>query len=531
PVVVRPSYVLGGRSMEIVYEEESLKAYMDEAVKVSLERPVLIDKFLDDAIEVDVDAVADGQRVVVAGIMEHIEEAGVHSGDSTCVLPPYTINEDLIMVIEENTYALGRELKVHGLMNVQYAIKNDQVFVLEVNPRASRTIPFVSKATGIPWAKVASLVMAGHSLEKLGITRKIEAQHMSVKESVFPFSKFPGVDSILGPEMKSTGEVMGMDDDFGIAFSKAQMGASQDLPLGKKFGGTVFISVKNKDKRVIVFIAKKLHELGFRIVATEGTGKALRKHGIPVAEIIGKVWERRRGTVVERINRLEVDLIINTPMGKGPFSDNYIIRQRAIIHKIPCFTTISSAAAAVNAIESLMRQGGLLTEEETLRQRLEKSPASAIFISVDYSHRNENLVSLVRILSKIKPRILATEGTADFFSMYGIKVKEIIPRISEGVRNNIIEYIERNEVAFILNVMERKSDNVLSDGFIIRRAAVSKSIPYLTSIAESLMEFQQKKQLPLFQKRIKTLQEYHHNVNLPKPIRKNSLNHALYSCC
>jgi carbamoyl-phosphate synthase large subunit len=256
--------------MEIVYEEESLKAYMDEAVKVSLERPVLIDKFLDDAIEVDVDAVADGQRVVVAGIMEHIEEAGVHSGDSTCVLPPYTINEDLIRVIEENTYALGRELKVHGLMNVQYAIKNDQVFVLEVNPRASRTIPFVSKATGIPWAKVASLVMVGHSLEKLGITREIEAQHMSVKKSVFPFNKFPGVDSILGPEMKSTGEVMGMDDDFGIAFSKAQMGASQDLPLGKKFGGTVFISVKNKDKRVVVFIAKNCMNLDSELLPLKG---------------------------------------------------------------------------------------------------------------------------------------------------------------------------------------------------------------------------------------------------------------------
>ena len=234
PVVVRPSYVLGGRSMEIVYDEKSLREYIDEAVKVSLERPVLIDKFLEDAIEVDVDAIADGKEVFVAGIMEHIEEAGVHSGDSTCVLPPYTITDDLMRVIKEQTYALGKELRVCGLMNVQYAIKNDRVFVLEVNPRASRTIPFVSKATGIPWAKIASLIMVGHSLKELGITQEIEVQHVSVKESVFPFDKFPGVDSVLGPEMKSTGEVMGIDDDFGIAFSKAQMSTGQDLPPGEK---------------------------------------------------------------------------------------------------------------------------------------------------------------------------------------------------------------------------------------------------------------------------------------------------------
>lgn len=521
PVVVRPSYVLGGRSMAIVYDEESLKAYMDEAVKVSMERPVLIDKYLEDAVEVDVDAVADGEKVIVAGIMEHIEEAGVHSGDSSCVLPPYTLSEDLISIIKENTYALGRELKVCGLMNVQYAIKNDRVLVLEVNPRASRTIPFVSKATGIPWAKVAALVMVGHPLEELGITQEIEVHHVAVKGSVFPFNKFPGVDSVLGPEMRSTGEVMGIDDDFGIAFSKAQTGTGQELPLGKRFGGTVFISVKNKDKRVIVFIAKKLHELGFRIVATEGTAKALRKHGIPVAEVIGKVGEKGRGNVVDRITRLEVDLIINTPMGKGPLSDNYLIRQQAIIHKIPCFTTISAAAAAVNAIESLMRQRGLVAEEETLRERLERSTAATIFVSVDYKYRNDKLISLVRMLSHSKPQILATKGTAEFLNEYGIKVKEIIPLISEGVKKkNIIDYIEKEKVALILNVVERKNENAVSDSFIIRRAAISKSIPYLTTIEEALAEFQQEKQLPLFRKKIKKLQEYYSSITSPKSTLK-----------
>jgi hypothetical protein len=394
--------------------------------------------------------------------------------------------------------------------------------VLEVNPRASRTIPFVSKATGIPWAKVASLVMAGNTLEQLGITEEYDTHHVSVKESVFPFNKFPGVDSILGPEMKSTGEVMGIDDDFGIALGKAQMGAGTELPLGKRFGGTVFISVKNKDKRVIVFIAKKLHELGFKIVATEGTTKSLRKHGVPVMEAIGKVYEKGRGTtVVDRIHRLEVDLIINTPQGKGPNSDNYIIRQQAILNKIPCFTTISAAAAAVNAIESVMRQRGLFAEEETLRQRIEKSSARVLFISVDYSHHNENLISLVRILGKIKPDIFATQGTATFLSGHGIKVEKVISRISEGEKHTIIEELEKDKVAFILNVIDRKDENAISDGFIIRRVAVSRSIPYLTSIEECLSEFQQKKQLALFKKRIKNLQDYHNHLNVPK--RKNKV--------
>jgi hypothetical protein len=308
------------------------------------------------------------------------------------------------------------------------------------------------------------------------------------------------------------------------------MGASQELPLGKRFGGTVFISVKNKDKRVIVFIAKKLHELGFRIVATEGTTKALRKHGVPVSEVIGKVYEKSRGaTVVDRIHRLEVDLIINTPQGKGPYSDNYIIRQQAIINKVPCFTTISAAAAAVNAIESVMLQRGLFAEEETLRQRIEKSSAPALFISVDYSHHNENLISLARIISKIKPTILATKGTADFLAAHGIKVENVIPRISEGEKHTIIEYMEKGKVAFILNVIDKKDENAISDGFIIRRVAVSRSIPYLTNIEECLGEFQHKKQLALFKKRIKNLQDYHHHINIFKPKNKVNLRPCILS--
>lgn len=520
PAVVRPSYVLGGRSMEIVYDEEALRSYMEEAVRVSPERPVLIDKFLEDAIEVDVDAVADGERVVVAGVMEHIEEAGVHSGDSACVLPPYTLNDDLLSIIKANTYALGQELNVRGLMNIQYAIKNDIVYVLEVNPRASRTVPFVSKATGIPWAKVAALVMVGYTLEELGITQEVEVEHIAVKEPVFPFNKFPGVDSILGPEMKSTGEVMGIDDDFGVAFSRGHLGAGLELPLGRKFGGTVFISVKNKDKRVIVFIAKKLEELGFKIVATEGTARALRRHGIPVAEVIGKVWEKSRGTVVDRIARLEVDLIINTPLGKGPFSDNYIIRQQAIINKIPCFTTISAAAAAVNAIESVMRQKGMLNHEETLRQRLEWSSAPALFISADRKHRSKPLLFLVRLLTHIKPTILATEGTAEFLTSYGITVDEVIPKISAVKGTSILDHIASNRVAFILNLPNRRDENSVSDSFIIRRAAIPKFIPYFSDVEEAVMEIQQEKQRLLFTKMIKKLQEYHAAKLFVHPSRK-----------
>ena len=350
PVVVRPSYVLGGRAMEIVYDEESLERYIRDAVKASPEHPILIDKFLEEAIEVDVDAIADGERVVIGGIMEHIEEAGIHSGDSACVLPPYTLSDDLIEVIKKNTYALARELQVKGLMNIQYAIRNDVVYILEVNPRASRTIPFVSKATGIPLAKLAAKVMVGRTLKELDFTREVEVSHVSVKESVFPFNRFPGVDTVLGPEMKSTGEVMGIDHAFGIAFAKAQLAAGQLLP--KK--GKVFISVKNKDKRAIIFIAKKLQDFGFQIVATRGTGKALSQNGISV-EVIYKVHEGRPN-IVDLIKNREIDLIINTPTGHRPRRDQVSIRAEAVAHNVPLITTISGAAASVNGIEALLKE-------------------------------------------------------------------------------------------------------------------------------------------------------------------------------
>ena len=273
PVVVRPSYVLGGRAMEIVYEPAALEIFMAKAVLVSPGHPILIDKFLEEAIEIDVDAVSDGQKTLICGIMEHIEEAGIHSGDSACVLPPYTLKPDQIERIKSNTYALARELGVKGLMNIQYAIKGETLYVLEVNPRASRTIPFVSKATGIPWAKVATRVMLGRTLESQGLTQEVVPPHISVKESVFPFLRFPGVDTLLGPEMKSTGEVMGIDQGFGLAFAKSQLAAGMDLPLT----GTVFISVKDQDKKMILSTAQKLYNLGFKIMATAGTSQFLEQ--------------------------------------------------------------------------------------------------------------------------------------------------------------------------------------------------------------------------------------------------------------
>jgi carbamoyl-phosphate synthase large subunit len=350
PVVVRPSYVLGGRAMEITYDEESLKEFARRAVEASPEHPVLIDKFLEDAIEIDVDAVADGASCVIAGIMEHIEEAGIHSGDSACVTPPYSLEDELIERIKQNTYALARELHVIGLMNIQYAIKNDIIYVLEVNPRASRTVPFISKATGVPWAKVAAKVMAGKTLAELGITKEIEVDHIAVKESVFPFNRFYGVDTVLGPEMKSTGEVMGIDMDFGLAFAKSQMAAGVSIPLK----GRVFISVMNKDKRHIVFIAKKLTDLGFEVMATKGTAKVLANNGIPVQTVF-KVGEGRPD-IVDRIKNGEIHLVINTPSGKKPKADKVTIRSQSVAHNIPCITTLSGASAAVNGIESLLKR-------------------------------------------------------------------------------------------------------------------------------------------------------------------------------
>ncbi len=349
PVIVRPSYVLGGRAMQIVYDEALLHEYMNSAVEASPEHPVLIDKYLEEAIEVDVDAISDGNLTVVGGIMEHIEEAGIHSGDSDCVLPPYTLVDEQIEQLKTFTYDLAKALRVRGLMNVQYAIKNDEIYVLEVNPRASRTIPFVSKAIGVPLAKLAARVMAGKTLEELGFTREIEPAYFSVKVPVFPFNRFPGSNTRLGPEMKSTGEVMGIDTDVSRAFAKAQKACGYSLPLS----GKVFISVKNKDKRAIIFIAKKLTDMGFELIATHGTAKVLLRNGME-PELVFSIG-KGRPTIHDYIKNHAVDLIINTPTGDLHRPNELLIREMAIAHDIPIFSTIPGAAAAVNAIDALQR--------------------------------------------------------------------------------------------------------------------------------------------------------------------------------
>ena len=349
PVVVRPSYVLGGRAMEIVYDQESLTRYMTTAVKASPDHPILIDKFLEDAVEVDVDAVSDGETCLVAGIMEHIEQAGVHSGDSACVLPPHNLGSAMIDEIKVATRALAFELGVNGLMNVQYAVKDGLLYVLEVNPRASRTIPFVSKATGVPWAKVATKVMAGVSLKEQGVTKEVTPRHISVKEAVFPFVRFPGVDPVLGPEMRSTGEVMGIDMELGMAFAKSQLGAGQVLPLR----GSVFISVKDSDKAHILPVARKFHRLGFELKATRGTHARLIEEGLP-AEMVYKVSEARPHVADRMVNR-DIDLVINTSEGKDPFKDAYNIRRTAVERGLPYITTIAAARASVDAVEALLK--------------------------------------------------------------------------------------------------------------------------------------------------------------------------------
>jgi len=349
PVLVRPSYVLGGRAMKIVYDEASLVEFIKEAKETSQKHPILIDKFLEDAVEVDVDAVSDGKLTVIGGIMEHIEEAGVHSGDSACVLPPHTLSDDIIDTIRKYTYALSKELKVKGLLNIQFAVKNDIVYVLEVNPRASRTVPFVSKTTGVSLAKIAAKVMAGKRLCELGFTKEKVVNYFSVKESVLPFSRFSGVDIILGPEMKSTGEVMGISSSFGIAFYKSQLAAGSILPRK----GKIFISVKNDDKRNIIFIAKRLYYMGFEIIATKGTSKVLRSNDVKT-EMVDKIGEG--GTEIpELIRRGEIRLIINTPSGQRGQSDMKPIRSLAVMHGIPCITTIQGARAAVNGMESILK--------------------------------------------------------------------------------------------------------------------------------------------------------------------------------
>ena len=349
PILVRPSYVLGGRAMRIVYTEGELETFIHEAQEASEEHPILIDKFLEDAVEVDVDAVSDGKKTIIGGIMEHIEGAGIHSGDSACVLPPHTLSDEIIEKIRNHTYALSRELKVKGLLNIQFAVKGDDVYVLEVNPRASRTAPFVSKATDVPLAKIAAKVMAGKSLESLGIIKEKEVSHVSVKESVLPFSRFSGVDIILGPEMKSTGEVMGVDNSFGMAFYKAQVAAGQMLPDK----GKIFISVKNDDKRDIIFIAKKLFDLGFEIVSTKGTSKVLQSNSIETTTV-GKIGEGKE-SILDLLKRDEIKLIINTPSGRRGQSDMRPIRSLAVLHGVPSITTIQGAQAAVNGIEAMTK--------------------------------------------------------------------------------------------------------------------------------------------------------------------------------
>ncbi len=350
PLLVRPSFVLGGRAMDIVYDESSLKACVDEALEVSGEHPILIDKFLDDATELDVDAICDGQTVVIGGVMEHIEEAGIHSGDSACFLPPVTLKPETIAEVKRQTRLLALELQVKGLINIQFAIKEDKVYILEVNPRASRTIPFVSKAIGVPLAKLAAKIQAGMTLQQLGFTEEVSRKHYAVKEAVFPFLKFQGADVILGPEMLSTGEVMGISDDYGVAYAKSQIAAGCNLPTK----GTVFISVRDADKPRAVQMARKLHELGFKILATKGTCIELIKNNIP-SEFVRKMIEGRPNVVDLMINN-QIELIVNTTVGEQTIRDSFPIRRTALDRQIPYITTIRGGLAAARAIEALQNE-------------------------------------------------------------------------------------------------------------------------------------------------------------------------------
>ncbi len=350
PVVVRPSFVLGGRAMEIVYDRGALAHYMENAVEASPEHPVLIDQFLESAVELDVDAISDGETVVVAGIMQHIEEAGVHSGDSACILPPYDLDAAVIERVKEQTRALARELGVIGLMNIQFAVRDTDIYLIEVNPRASRTVPFVSKAIGVPLAKMAARVMAGKTLKELGFTADPVPSYTSAKEVVLPFIKFPGVDILLGPEMRSTGEVMGIDKNMGLAFAKSQIAAGNRLPLA----GTVFISLNHRDKEHMGTLGKDLAELGFKFIATRGTARVLKEQGIEVEEIY-KVGEGRPN-IVDRIINGQVDWIINTPLGAASKYDERAIRRNALEHNLPTMTTLAAARAGVQAIRA-MKEG------------------------------------------------------------------------------------------------------------------------------------------------------------------------------
>jgi carbamoyl-phosphate synthase large subunit len=367
PVLVRPSYVLGGRGMEIVYDDDTLRDYIGRATQISPEHPVLVDRFLEDAVEIDVDALFDGEELFLGGVMEHIEEAGIHSGDSACALPPITLGRRDLDRIRASTEAIARGVGVLGLLNVQYALLADVLYVLEANPRASRTVPFVSKATAVPLAKAAARVMLGASIAELRREGLLPAtgdgglmpldSHISVKEAVLPFNRFRdaagrGVDTVLGPEMKSTGEVMGIDELFGTAYAKSQAAAYGSLPLK----GKVFVSVANRDKRALIFPIKRLVDLGFEVIATEGTAEVLRRNGVP-ASTLAKWSDRGSGvrTCVDAILDGEIDLIVNTPWGVGPRVDGYEIRTAAVTRGVPCVTTIQAAAAAVQGIEALLR--------------------------------------------------------------------------------------------------------------------------------------------------------------------------------
>jgi carbamoyl-phosphate synthase large subunit len=334
--------------MEIVYDTEALESFMHKATAISPEHPILIDKFLEDAIEVDVDAVCDGKLCVIGGVMEHIEEAGVHSGDSAMVMPPYSVDEKVIAEIEESTKKIALDLNIKGLINIQYAVKNSEVYILEVNPRASRTIPFISKVINVPLAKVATKIMTGKTLEQQGFTKSIKPEFFAVKESVFPFARFQGIDAVLSPEMKSTGEVIGLDRSFEMAYAKSQLAAGQNLPVS----GSIFISVKDKDKPLVPSIVVGFQELGFEIFASSGTGKYLLEKGVEV-KVIPKVYEGERPNIVDYMKNDKISLIINTPSGKKPKSDIISIRSIAVSRNIPLITTIPGAKASLIAIKKI----------------------------------------------------------------------------------------------------------------------------------------------------------------------------------
>ncbi len=372
PVIVRPSFVLGGRAMKIVYDPGELENFARLAILASPGHPVLIDKFLEDAVEVDVDAISDGHQTVIAGIMEHIEAAGVHSGDSACVLPPYSLSANVLTEITNATRAMAKELNVIGLMNVQYAVKNERLYVIEVNPRASRTIPFVSKATGVPFAKLATKVMLGQTLEQLGFTKEIVPKHLSVKEAVLPFDRFPDVDTLLGPEMKSTGEVMGIDCAFGAAYAKAQLGAGQNLTKT----GTVFISVQDSDKDAVLAIAAEFAGIGFKILATQGTARFLSEKGI-ANTAVNKV-SMGRPHVVDAIKNSEIQLIINTGTGDAPRQDGYAIRRAALKFDIPYVTTIARC-------DGHEQRAFSLTARDAIRQTAAGVPRIKLFFVFCFS--------------------------------------------------------------------------------------------------------------------------------------------------